>query len=61
MANGKIVISPEVFKQRMEVINENFDIEEAHGDADKLMCDLLDSLGYDGGVEIFRRMEKWYA
>jgi hypothetical protein len=25
------------------------------------MCDLLESLGYAEGVEIFRRAEKWYA
>jgi hypothetical protein len=38
-----------------------YDKEGAHAQADDIMCDLLESLGYAEGVEIFRRAEKWYA
>jgi len=35
--------------------------EEAHIDADDLMCKILKDLGYTKGVEIFERMPKWYS
>ena len=54
-------MSPEEFAQRMREIAENSDTEAAHGEADKLMCDVLRSLGYSEGIDIFDSMEKWYA
>jgi len=37
------------------------DTEEAHVFADDLMCELLKSLGYGAGIEIFEKAGKWYA
>jgi hypothetical protein len=37
------------------------DIEAAHKRADKLMCTLLDKLGYDEAADIFRNADKWYS
>lgn len=37
------------------------DPEAAHHDMDDLMCEVLESLGYGEGVEIFRNTYKWYA
>jgi hypothetical protein len=45
----------------MEKISDNFDQEARHGDADDLMCEVLESLGYEIGTSIFRSMDKWYA
>ena len=45
----------------MKEIEGNGDTKEAHMEADKLMCSLLETLGYGQGVEIFRNMGKWYA
>lgn len=67
MSFGKIIfrvtMSKEEFAERMYEINEKYgdDPEMAHGEADKLMCECLKSLGYDDGVHGFERIEKWYA
>ena len=55
--------SPEVFVFLMGRISVKYkaDPEEMHKEADKLMMRLLESLGYQEGVAIFDRMEKWYA
>jgi hypothetical protein len=37
------------------------DRENDHGDADKVLCDLLTSLGYGRVVEAWEKVEKWYA
>ncbi len=47
--------------QRLTEIGLNWDVEEAHCDADDLLCDLLEALGYSKTVEAFRALEKWYA
>ena len=57
----KNAMTPEVFREQMAVINQKYDIEQGHSEADKLMCAVLESLGYGDGIEIFRKMEKWYA
>ena len=54
-------ITPDEFRRRMKEIKENGDQEEAHIEADQLMCSLLDTLGYGRGVATFRGMYKWYA
>jgi hypothetical protein len=61
-------MTPEEFAAKMREefpINEHgnaaYDKEGAHAQADDIICDLLESLGYAEGVEIFRRAEKWYA
>lgn len=37
------------------------DVEISHIQMDNLMCDLLESLGYGDGVNIFRDAAKWYS
>jgi len=54
-------ITPDEFARRMEAIAAGRGPEENHGDADDLLCDVLDSLGYDDGVAIFKAMAKWYS
>jgi hypothetical protein len=51
------------FKDAMETIQTNYgaDPEMAHSHMDALMGDLLFSLGYGDGVEIFRAQRKWYS
>lgn len=36
------------------------EIEEAHQDADGVLCDLLDSLGYEDVVREFNKVERHY-
>ena len=56
-------MSPEDFKNKMQEIvkMENKDFEEAHIKADKLMSDLLSSLGYTDGIKIYLDLDKYYA
>lgn len=63
-----MVITPEEFKARMERIAEKlyaredyFDQEMAHVEADGLMCEVLEQLGYSAGIDVFDSMPKWYA
>lgn len=61
------VLTPEEFAIAMAQIKTGvcydrmYDQEDQHFDADELMCNVLRSLGYDEGVDIFDSMPKWYA
>lgn len=64
-------MTPEQFRQKMLDIygggpdrlrpGLDYDLESTHSSADNLMCELLRSLGYGAGVEVFRQADKWYA
>lgn len=47
--------------KRMIKNAEEGDVEKAHGDADDLLCEVLRKLGFDGLVNVFNCVEKWYA
>ena len=55
-------MTPDEFAEKMKkIIKETGGYEETfHYEADHLMCDLLVSLGYAHGVEIFLNQPKWY-
>lgn len=46
---------------KLKALQSNPDKEAAHSQADKILCDLLNSLGYDDVVKEFEKLEKWYA
>lgn len=66
-------ITPEEFKKRMNELSKNVMelddqnpdmpsmVETAHIKADELMCEILIELGYEEGIDIFKRMEKYYV
>lgn len=54
-------MTPEEFAEAMKEIAEGNDPECVHSYMDDLMCQLLDDLGYEEGVNIFLDAEKWYA
>ena len=43
------------------VLKSKDDTEDAHIDADYLLCKLLEELGYDEVTKIYHRVEKWYS
>ena len=49
----------------MELDDHNQDmpsmIEKAHIQADELMCQILTDLGYGEGIDLFKKMEKYYV
>ena len=55
--------SPSEFENRMKELasHQSDDREFMHQDMDDLMCDILEAIGYQKGVEIFRQTPKWYA
>lgn len=46
---------------RLKAAQGNCDVESAHDDADKVLCDLLEALGFKEIVEEYNKVEKWYA
>jgi len=54
-------MTPKQFAKRMKEIRDDGDIEKAHWEADMLMCQLLQQLGYGDGVKLFTDMPKWYS
>lgn len=55
------IITPEEFKIKMQEITEIGDPEIAHHEADELLCEALEALGYNDGVKAFHNVGKWYA
>ncbi len=53
--------SPAEFEVMMRHAIDGNDEEESHRNADRLMCDLLRSLGYGEAVERFLASTRWYA
>lgn len=45
----------------LRAISEGDDIEGGHMEADDILCDLLESVGFEDVVAEFRKVEKWYA
>ena len=63
-----VVMSPKEFYEKMKhCFNEDVlrfsesDLGDAHLDADMLMCNVLESLGYGEGIKVFKDAEKWYS
>lgn len=58
-------MSRDEFYDRMQaLVDEDAlggDTELLHGKADDLLCEALDSLGYEAGTNAFHRLVKWYA
>ena len=47
--------------KRLKEIQENEDQEQAHVDADGVLCELLQTLGFGDVVEEYNHIAKWYA
>jgi hypothetical protein len=47
--------------QILEAQKDNGDTEIAHGVADSVICELLETLGYEDVVEAYNKVDMWYA
>jgi hypothetical protein len=47
--------------QRLTDLNVGGDLEAEHYEADKVLCELLTSLGYGDVVQVWEQIDKWYA
>ena len=57
-------MTPEEFKEAMlKIYPPGIDVceEAAHCKADQLLCEVLRSLGYGAGIDIFDNATQWYA
>jgi hypothetical protein len=54
-------MTPEEFAERMQKLSDfgERDPERAHRDADDLLCEVLEQLGYGQGIEIYAQMTRW--
>lgn len=46
---------------KLKPLQEMHSFEEAHVDADEILCELLQSLGYGDVVDEYEKVGKWYA
>jgi len=56
-------ITPEEFAEKMQMLkdNKNYRYDQfKHIDADNLLVECLDSLGYGIGCGIYESLDKWY-
>lgn len=51
----------EKYLRKMRDAGANGDTEVAHSDADELLTELLEDLGYKRVVSVYRKIKKWYA
>ncbi len=54
-------MKPEEFKNKMLQLAEKWYPENGHMEADDLLCEVLEELGYQEGISIFRKQDKWYS
>lgn len=55
------MITPAEFERMMKELARSNDPEYSHGEADDLMCEVLEQLGYGAGVKVFDNMVRWYS
>jgi hypothetical protein len=56
-------MTPEEFKEKMAKITKEYELDEevGHIKMDRLICEVLNELGYHEGIKIFEEFPKWYA
>ena len=57
-------MTPEEFKKAMTEIKKGIhqkDLEMSHVESDELLCKILREVGYGDGIDIYEKLEKWYA
>lgn len=56
-------MTPDEFHDKMVEIrgDDRYDAEGSHKAVDALMMKLLRELGFDRGVDVFDKMDKWYT
>ncbi len=60
MRKKKEDIIKEAVEKMKECVNSG-DTEVAHLDADDILCDVLTQLGYKELVDLYEKVNKWYA
>ena len=58
---GNFMTQYEKLCEKLRALQNNSDIEDAHGKADDILCEALRELGYNELVELYGEIEKWYS
>ena len=45
----------------LRMLQQSHDTEMAHIDADDILCQLLETLGYEDVVSEYQKVNKWFA
>ena len=56
-----IITDEQIALTELKKIQGDMDIEYAHIKADDILCDFLNSLGYDKVVDVYNEIDKWFA
>lgn len=51
----------EYLDRLLELGEDHFDIEGAHHEGDRILCDILQLLGYYDIVSAYYKIDKWYS
>ena len=53
----------ERYAREMKSVSDSMghDVEGGHSDADAILCELLERLGFGEVVELYNSIEKWYS
>ena len=47
--------------KKLQELQESEDTEWAHGEADEILCDLLNTLGFEDVVKEYYFIMRWYS
>jgi hypothetical protein len=49
------------YLSKLEILETDEDIQASHEEADKILCDILNKMGFEDIVEAWERIDKYYA
>lgn len=61
LVDGTGSFNTKKYMEQLKAEQQNADIEEAHANADEVLCELLIDLGYKPIIEEYNEVPKWYA
>ena len=54
-------INIEEIKAKLKELQQSDDVEQSHYEADQIICNLLNDLGYKDILKEYNKISKWYA
>lgn len=55
------MIEDKYIEKMKDIVDFGSDIESDHHNADYILCELLEELGYTKLVDLYYKVHKWYA
>lgn len=51
----------EAKQKLLKILEDDYDTEGNHVEADGVLCELLESLGHQEIVDLYHKIDKWFA